>query len=231
MKEAYSSGDPYLSFAIQAGAVPPDATKKTHKAEREQFKQCTLAVQYGMGAESLSLRINQPVMRARELLRLHRDTYRVFWRWSENGLNYAMLYNKIWTVFGWTLQLNANPNPRSLSNFPMQANGSEMLRLACCLVTEAGITVCAPVHDALLIEAPLDQLDAHIQKTQTLMAEASFIVLGGFALRSDVDIVRYPERYRDERGTQMWETVSEILDDLETQPVRSCTPHLCVHAL
>ena len=223
MKEAYSSGDPYLSFAIQAGAVPPDATKKTHKAEREQFKACVLAVQYGMGAESLSLRINQPVIRAKELLRLHRDTYRVFWRWSEDGLNYAMLYNKIWTVFGWTLQLNANPNPRSLSNFPMQANGAEMLRLACCLVTEAGITVCAPIHDALLIEAPLDQLDAHIQKTQALMAEASAIVLDGFALRSDVDIVRYPERYRDERGVQMWETVSRILDDLETQPVRSCT--------
>ena len=184
-----------------------------------------------MGAESLSLRINQPVMRARELLRLHRDTYRVFWRWSEDGLNYAMLYNKLWTVFGWTLQLNANPNPRSLSNFPMQANGAEMLRLACCLVTEAGITVCAPVHDALLIEAPLDQLDAHIQKTQALMAEASSIVLDGFALRSDVDIVRYPERYISDKGAQMWETVSEILDDLETQPVRSCTPHLCVHAL
>ena len=63
------------------------------------------------------------------------------------------------------------------------------------------------------------------------MAEASFIVLGGFALRSDVDIVRYPERYRDERGTQMWGTVSRILDDLETQPVRSCTPHLCAGAL
>ncbi|HHZ68991.1 MAG TPA: DNA polymerase I [Methylococcaceae bacterium] len=231
MKEAYSSGDPYLSFAIQAGAVPSDATKKTHKAEREQFKACVLAVQYGMGAESLSLRINQPVIRARELLRLHRDTYRVFWRWSEDGLNYAMLYNKLWTVFGWTLQLNANPNPRSLSNFPMQANGAEMLRLACCLVTEAGITVCAPIHDALLIEAPLDQLDAHIQKTQALMAEASSIVLDGFALRSDVDIVRYPDRYRDERGTQMWETVSRILDDLETQPVRSCTSHLCASAL
>jgi DNA polymerase I len=230
MKKAYSSGDPYLSFAIQAGAVPPDATKKTHKAEREQFKACVLAVQYGMGAESLSLRINQPVIRARELLRLHRDTYRVFWRWSEDGLNYAMLYNKIWTVFGWTLQLNANPSPRSLSNFPMQANGAEMLRLACCLVTEAGITVCAPIHDALLIEAPLDQLDAHIQKTQTLMAGASSIVLNGFALRSDVDIVRYPERYRDDRGVKMWETVSRIIDDLEPQPVRSCTPHLCVSA-
>jgi DNA polymerase-1 len=45
----------------------------------------------------------------------------------------------------------------------MQGNGSEMLRLACCLATEAGIRVCAPVHDAILIEAPLEELDRTIR--------------------------------------------------------------------
>jgi hypothetical protein len=38
MQEAYNTGDPYLAFAKQAGAVPQDATRKTH--ERELFKQC-----------------------------------------------------------------------------------------------------------------------------------------------------------------------------------------------
>jgi len=54
MQSAYLSGDPYLTFAQQAGAVPPSATKKTHGAEREQFKACALAVQYGMQSESLA---------------------------------------------------------------------------------------------------------------------------------------------------------------------------------
>ena len=49
MMEAYCSGDPYLAFAKQAGAAPPDATKATHKAIRDQFKSTVLAVQYGMG--------------------------------------------------------------------------------------------------------------------------------------------------------------------------------------
>lgn len=40
MQEAYLSGDPYLAFAKQAGAVPVDATKQSHKAERDQFKAC-----------------------------------------------------------------------------------------------------------------------------------------------------------------------------------------------
>jgi len=49
MVAAYRSGDPYLAFAKQAGAVPPGATKQSHSAQRELFKQCVLAVQYGMG--------------------------------------------------------------------------------------------------------------------------------------------------------------------------------------
>jgi len=57
MQEAYLSGDPYLEFAKQAKAVPAYATKKSHMVEREQFKACVLAVQYGMGAESLAQRI------------------------------------------------------------------------------------------------------------------------------------------------------------------------------
>ena len=61
MKIAYETGDPYLAFAKQAGAVPPDATKHSHQSAREQFKACVLAVQYGMGSESLAYRIGQPV--------------------------------------------------------------------------------------------------------------------------------------------------------------------------
>ena len=51
MQAAYQSGDPYLAFAKQAGAVPADATKATHGPKRELFKQCVLAVQYGMESE------------------------------------------------------------------------------------------------------------------------------------------------------------------------------------
>jgi len=81
MMAAYESVDPYLEFAKQSGAVPQDATRQTHKAQRDQFKACGLAVLFGMGADSLAQRIGQPVILARELLRLHQQTYRVFWRW------------------------------------------------------------------------------------------------------------------------------------------------------
>jgi DNA polymerase I len=211
MMEAYRSGDPYLAFAKQAGAAPPDATKATHKAIRDQFKSTVLAVQYGMGADALAQRLGQPPIRARELLKLHRETYRVFWAWSERAVDYAMLTGSLHTVFGWRIQVPPEANARSLANFPMQANGAEMLRLACCLATEQGIEVCAPVHDAVLICAPLDRLDADIARMQGAMREASRVVLDGFELGTDAEIIRYPDRYSDPRGAVMWDRVGHLV--------------------
>jgi hypothetical protein len=206
-KAAYLSGDPYLAFARQARAVPEDATKETHGPQRELFKQCVLAVQYGMEARSLALRIAQPEIVARDLLRAHRQTYRRFWAWSDAAVDTAMLTGSLHTVFGWRVHVGENPNPRSLRNFPMQANGAEMLRIACCLATERGVEVCAPIHDAVLICAPLERLDEDMARTRAAMVEASRAVLSGFELGTDAHVVRYPARYMDVRGKTMWERV------------------------
>ena len=227
MLDAYRSGDPYLAFAKQAGAVPSTATKATHKAARDQFKACVLAVQYGMGADALALRIGQPPIRARELLRLHRQTYRVFWRWSDAAVDHAMLGGELHTVYGWRVRVPPQANDRSLRNFPMQANGAEMLRLACCLATEAGIEVCAPVHDAVLIWAPLDRLEEDVMKMQGHMAAASRLALGGFELATDAALVRYPDRYQDDRGTVMWQRVMALLDRTEAGGVVASTTGCC----
>ena len=61
-----------------------------------------------------------------------------------------------------------------------------------------------PVHDAVLINAPLDRLDAAIASMRAAMAEASRAVLSGFELGTDVHVIRYPDRYMDGRGQVMW---------------------------
>ena len=211
MQAAYASGDPYLAFAKQAGAIPSDGTKQTHGGIRELFKTCALGVLYGMEVEALALRIGQPPIVARDLLRAHREIYRLFWRWSDAVVDYAMLHGSLHTVFGWHIHVGENSNPRSLRNFLMQSNGSEMLRLACCLATERGIEVCAPVHDAVLICAPLNRLDDEVARMRSCMAEASRIVLAGFELRTDATIIRYPNRYTDPRGAVMWDRVLRLV--------------------
>ena len=43
------------------------------------------------------------------------------------------------------------------------------------------------------------------------MAEASREVLGGPELRTDADVVAWPDRFSDGRGRRMWKTVTSIL--------------------
>jgi DNA polymerase-1 len=222
MADAYRSGDPYLAFGKQAGAIPPDGTKASYSAERAQFKQCVLAVQYGMGAEALATRIGQPIDMAKRLLRLHRETYPVFWRWSEAAVDRAMLLGRLETVFGWPIHVGPSADParganaRSLANFPCQAHGAEMLRLACCMLVEAGIGLCAPVHDAVVVEGPADTINDVVAQARGIMAEASKIVLGGFEIGTDAEIVKYPDRYIDKAGEDFWNTVTRLAGPVPT---------------
>ena len=69
------------------------------------------------------------------------------------------------------------------------------------------------------------------------MAEASRLVLDGFVLRSDAYLIRYPDRFADERGRHMWQTVWEIINELReegvgtsaTLPVRPRPPALSTY--
>jgi DNA polymerase-1 len=70
----------------------------------------------------------------------------------------------------------------------------------------------------VLICAPLDHLEADIERTQQAMAEASRIVLDGFELGTDAKIVRFPDRYVDERGTVMWDRVMKLIGDRQNGP-------------
>jgi DNA polymerase-1 len=212
---AYMSGDPYMQFARDAGLAPPDATKSTHKAVRARCKAIVLGVQYGMGAESMAANAGMSVIEARQLLVLHKETYRTFWSWAEINVARALLGGELTTPFGWRYRIHPHEmaNPRSLLNWPMQAGGSDMLRLACTDIVRNGVKLCAPVHDAVLIEAPVEIIDEHVEITRDAMMRASSFVLDGPTCRVDDEIFRFPERFMDvERGATMWNKVMGLID-------------------
>lgn len=154
------------------------------------------------------------VLGARLLIRKHEEMYPGFWAWAGEVCDQGMLTLQLSTELGWTLTLDAlsQANPRSLMNFPMQANAAEMLRLACCLATEDGLEVVAPIHDALALVAPLDVVGEHTERLRGHMEAASEVVLGGFRIRAEVEkVARYPDRYMDKAGAEMWRTVMGML--------------------
>jgi DNA polymerase I len=213
MIDAVQSGDPYLAFAVRAGLAPADATKQSHGALRDACKVVVLGTNYGMGAQTLAARLGCSVLEAKDLLRRLAKTFPEFWAWAEHVVDVGMLSGRLSTVFGWPVHVTDGSRPTALRNFPMQANGAEMLRLACCLTTERGVDVCAPVHDALLIEAADSELSEVVTATRKAMAEASAAVLGGMTVATDVAVVAYPDRYLDPsgRGRVMWARAMELL--------------------
>ena len=72
-----------------------------------------------------------------------------------------------------------------------------MMRIAAIAATEAGIEVCAPVHDAFLISAPISRIDEDVAKMREIMAKAGRLVTG-IDVRTDVKVVRSPDRYMDD---------------------------------
>jgi len=59
-----------------------------------------------------------------------------------------------------------------------------MLRLAICLMHDNGLKVCAPIHDAVLIEGDLDHQTELLSMAQKCMQRASEIILGRHSIRS-----------------------------------------------
>ncbi|MBL6626028.1 MAG: DNA polymerase I, partial [Alphaproteobacteria bacterium] len=220
--DAYASGDPYIAFAIQAGIAPPGATKETHKDIRNRCKSVVLGTNYGMTSYGVAQAAKIHELEAKSLLQKHRETYRTFWAWADNNKDIGLLGLKLETCFGWPIQAKAGEvKANTFLNWPMQAHGAEMMRIACILAVERGIRLCAPIHDALLIQSPISQIDAEVSRLKACMFEASEAVLGdGRACRVDADIVRYPDRYMDEDGQDMWDRIMRLLEQAEGYPTR-----------
>jgi hypothetical protein len=210
MLESYRSGDPHMDFARRAGLAPSDATAESHPLIRALCKTTNLGVNYRMSEFGLSLRLRMSTARARELLRLHRETYRQYWRWNDERIDWAMLTNVTHTEFGWPLHVTPVTRPRSLGNFPLQANGAEAMRLAAVAATEAGLEIGCPVHDGFILCSPIERVNADVAVLREIMRQAGRAITRTLDLRVDAKIVRYPDRYGDPRGVDMWNRVMAL---------------------
>ena len=167
----------------------PVAPSEQHVAGRLH---APVAVHDAVAAVGVDARAGVSPAHAEQLLALHRRTYPTYWKWVESAVAFAMLTNRLHSIFGWVLQVDEQLGPRTIQNFPMQANGAEMLRLACCLTTESQVEVCMPVHDALLI--------ANAKRNGTLMKVDRFRRRRGRPQRSEEPDRAEPERRHGEGG-------------------------------
>jgi DNA polymerase-1 len=207
---AYIGGDVYMAFAKDAGIVGPEATRYSHPHVRNACKVVVLGLNYGMGPHAMALQAGISVAEAIQLIDLHKRTYSRFWKWSGDAVETALLARSMQTVFGWKRRLIGAEKLTSIMNFPMQANGAEMMRVAAIGGVRAGIEVCAaPVHDAFLIAAPAERLEEDVAAMRAIMSRAGEVVCG-VPVRTEAKLIRFPKRYMEERGVDMWNRVMRL---------------------
>ena len=216
--EACESGDVYLGIAGQLGFLSESMSAQERKAVRNLFKTVVLGIQYGLGARSLAIRTGISLSEAGEILARLRARFRVFEDYARSVVERAGLLLEVSTPYGWIMQCPSGINPRTVRNFPIQSTGAEVLHVACILAERRGIEVVAPVHDAIMAEASIDQAEDVSAALDRCMRDASAIVLRGYELPTDVQLIgagQEHQRYYDDRGEAMWNTVTKLVNKLE----------------
>jgi hypothetical protein len=212
----YLSGDPHMRFAVRAGLAPEGATKATHDEIRNQIKPASLGSSYGLSRYGLAAQTGRSLLWAAEILQRHRQTYPVFAQWQENVVTQALFDQRITSPLGWPMAVHAETRKRTLLNYMQQAGGADMMRVAAIAAREAGITLCAPVHDAFWVTAPLSELDDTIATMANIMMRAGEAVCG---IKIPVEVsacVRWPQclgdvRPPDAKGQALWAEIRDLV--------------------
>lgn len=156
MIEAYQSGDVYLAFGKAISYIPQEATKKSHKAERDNCKAVVLGLSYDMSKYGLAIDLTEKFGRkvttdeAQGWINKHKKAYPTFWRWKESFSIHYQAQKFVRLPDGWYMW-GDNHNFRSVGNVPIQGMGAAIMRKAVQLAQNAGLDIPYTLHDALYL--------------------------------------------------------------------------------
>ena len=214
--EAYLSGDVYLAFGKQCGAIPQNGTKKDYKDLRDMFKSTVLGKQYGMGAVKLQAKLrldtkkDVSIEKATELSNLYNNTYSVLRNWMKNNYTDYQAGLPLLTTDGWALWCD-NQIATSVMNFPIQANSASITRLAVVEAVKAGLRVIAPLHDAIYLVSKDPENDRVL--LENIMLKATEKILGesqnSTKMRIDSKIFSSNDKFLEEKGYSAWENLKK----------------------
>lgn len=203
MADAYASGDVYLAFAKAAKLVPQDATKSSHKRDRDVCKSSVLGMSYEMGAAGLAnkMTLDTGELVTKEVAQTYIDlfakTYKKYTEWKENLIYEYRENKKAKLLDGWYMWGDQD-NWRSVINFPVQGTGAVIMRKAVELCHDRNIDVVFTLHDAVYAEMKYYDLDKMVLFKQT-MIDAFNIVMAPLkpSVTIRVDGYAWSKKYAD----------------------------------
>jgi|GEM_PF-1068439 len=209
----YNSGDVYTTFGRNINIIPQEGNKTTHPKERALMKTCFIGINYGMGPYGFAAKTKTSMFEAKAFMSSLKRRYSRFFQWRDSFVDSGILSGYVKTSWGWKFHTKAMERINTLRDWPMQTIGAEITQLAICLCFTNGVEVIAPVHDAIMIQAPISEIEEKVRIARKCMEDASEYVLG-FRIRTDEKTVCYPDHYNDPRGDWMWNKIWEILNGM-----------------
>ena len=167
----FYENDPYLSFAKHVGAAPSWATKHTHGALRDRYKTGLLAIQYGVACVTLAAKLGVSQVAAQAMIDQHHELFfdllgmgRGLARLGARPRDYVDLHG---LAMCGRRRRTENPHHHQLAGSIARrrhlANGLH-------LGDQRGLKLCAPVHDAILLESTIDRIDRDVALLRDIMA-------------------------------------------------------------
>jgi DNA polymerase I-like protein with 3'-5' exonuclease and polymerase domains len=209
MMETYRSGDPYMTFAIKAGAAPAHATKQTHPEVRDVYKTAILALSYGSTGAGIARRLGQPHAEGALLLRQFEEVFHVYDRWRTQKRANARWGVPMVMPFGWRIQGGARLGWRTVDNSWQQASGAELMRAATVHLHEAGLPLVALIHDAFVFDFDAREWEEGTREAERIIGDASESTLyGRLRLRTERKVVPAGERLLSSDAMPLWKVMT-----------------------
>jgi len=215
---AVESGDPYVKTAQFNKTLPIGATKKSHPEIRNQYKTALLACLYGQGIKNMSARLNLSIDAGTTLHAIIKKTFSKYFEWIQGIVSKSLVHGYMSGKFGFRYWIEPGGviNPRTIYNYPIQTNGSEMLRLAAIKICDVGIECNALIHDGLLVHVPRKKFRKQFIKVKKIMEDASRKVLNNdkstkYICNVDWQFIR-TGMIQDPSEQEKWNRILEIIN-------------------
>ena len=232
---AYQTPDIYITTAQNLGMIKDaNATKATHKKQREVVKELFLANTYGMGERQVAIRLGCSVIKARGYLTNFKKLYRDYFKTRDKWINASAITGHLRSPLGWQRWILGNKKwkdgqrvsiTNQLKNFIIQTTGADILRNAIRKLLDNHIKVISTLHDAILIEIFRGDTDTK-KRAKSLMELAAKDVVGGIIRVDEEKIIT---NWKQEPKNQ--EIFEEIFEEIskyeeENKPTIDQRPNL-----
>ena len=212
--EIVTSGrDPYIELAIMVALAAPGSDEQSDPEARGKGKIIQLALLYGAGPGLIARATNMSPEQSRAFLKRQRQIFRRLFAWSDHKAQRAVTCKTLTTQLGWTIRFRPGTSTKSPErtgrNFCVQGSAADMMRLLMIRVSEAGVAICAAIHDGFLFECDERNVEQTLAIIKAAMDKSALDLIGA-TIPFKLKVFRSSERY-SEGKTQARELLDTIM--------------------